>query len=63
MIAGPYPDASYTKGADDIYVNQQLLNFLDSKCTHFEQKRLSLKKTSMSINRRSRNNYTIISSG
>jgi len=30
--------ASCTKDPDDIYVNQQLINFLDSKSTHFEQK-------------------------
>jgi RecA/RadA recombinase len=33
-----YHAAFCTKCPDDIYINQQLGNFLDSNCTHFEQK-------------------------
>jgi hypothetical protein len=32
-----YHAASCTRDPDDIYVNQQSINFLDSNCTHFEQ--------------------------
>jgi hypothetical protein len=31
--------ASCTKDPDDVYVNQQLIDFLASNCTHFEQKK------------------------
>jgi hypothetical protein len=33
-----YHTAYRSKDPDDIYVNQQLFNFLDPNCTHFEQK-------------------------
>lgn len=33
-----YQVTYHTKDPDDIYVNQSLINLLDSKCTHFEQK-------------------------
>lgn len=38
FASGPYHAASCTEDSDDIYVNQQLVNFLDSNCTHSEQK-------------------------
>ena len=33
-----YQVTYHTKDPDDIYINQSLINFLNSKCTHFEQK-------------------------
>jgi len=41
-----YSAASCTKGPDDIYVNQHFTNFLDSNCTHFEQKNTQFEESS-----------------
>jgi hypothetical protein len=39
-----YQDTYNTKDPDDIYVNESLVNLLDSKCTHFEKQSTHLEE-------------------